>query len=126
VTASPVFRASSKHALTLTLPPRNTVERKAKRQERRAVTEDCLAIDVNGDLELGSAGAERDRLLAALEACGGRSLSVAVAGRDPTQPALQLFFAVVKEARRRGIVVRVGSCPASLAAKAFIEEEFGR
>ena len=98
----------------------------AKRRERRAVSNDSLAIHVNGDTHLVSACAERDRLMTALGSLQGGSVSVSLSGSDPTQPALQLFFAFVKEARRRGVAVEVGSCPASLAASAFIEEDFGR
>jgi anti-anti-sigma regulatory factor len=92
------------------------------------MTETGSTIEVRGDLDLASAPAERERILALLDAHDDRPIAVSLRASDSTQPALQVFFATLKEARLRGVTVSIGHGPdpASIAGLSLPGEDRGQ
>jgi hypothetical protein len=66
------------------------------------MTMEATVIDIPADLDVAGAAAERDRLLAALDASDGAPAAIRLDAAQATQPALQLFFAARREIERRG------------------------
>lgn len=75
------------------------------------------AIELNGNLDLGSARAERERVLALLEQAPPVCFDIDIVGEPVTQPALQLLFATVREVRERGLEVAFGQRAAREVAR---------
>jgi anti-anti-sigma regulatory factor len=75
------------------------------------------AIQLNGDIDLSSATAERERVLALLEQAPPVCFDIDIVGEPVTQPALQLFFATVREVRERGHEVAFGERAAREVAR---------
>lgn len=75
-------------------------------------------IEICGDLDLAGAIAERERLLGLLDHAPKATVDIEIAGERPTQPALQVFFAAVREARDRGHDVAFGEKAAAELARA--------
>jgi len=69
------------------------------------MTEETQLLEVACGLDPASAGAERDRILACLDAHTDGAIVVSLASGAATQPSLQLYFATLKEARLRGIAI---------------------
>lgn len=69
------------------------------------MAEQTLLLEIGCDLDPASAGAERDRILARLDAHADGAIAIALAPGAATQPSLQIYFATLKEARLRGIPI---------------------
>lgn len=67
------------------------------------MAEETLLLEIGCELDPASAGAERDRILARLDAHGDGPIAISLASGAATQPSLQIYFATLKEARLRGL-----------------------
>ena len=87
-----------------------------------------LTLDIRGDLDVAAACVEREAILSALDAQAGGSMALTLTSEDATQPALQLYFATIKEARLRRLAVRLGDGEdaALIAGRSLLAEDGGR
>lgn len=65
-------------------------------------------IDLPGDLEVSGAENERHRILSILENPDASMLEIEIHGTKFTQPALQILFATLREASKRGLSCKPG------------------
>lgn len=82
------------------------------------MTANATLIELSGDLDLAGATAERTRLLELLDRAALGGIEFEIIGERTTQPALQIFFAAVREARDRGQDVALGEKAAAEMARA--------
>ena len=77
----------------------------------------ATALRLTGDLDLPTAVAERERLLALLDQPSPGAFEIEIVGERTTQTALQLLFATLREARERGLAVACGPRAAEEVAR---------
>lgn len=63
---------------------------------------ETILVELNGDIDISGAEFERQRVLEMIDRPAGAEYEIDVIGEKITQPALQIFFAMLNEARERG------------------------
>lgn len=69
---------------------------------------ESIPIELKGDIEISGAQSERQRILELIDLPVGAEYEIDIVGEKITQPALQIFFAMLNEAHERGHVPKLG------------------
>lgn len=80
-------------------------------------------FELDGEIDLSQVADVRERLLAAFEADGAGRIRLELTGQTPRQQALQLLFAALREARKRGQVLELGDRAAAESGRRIDKSE---